>query len=575
PRPPNLSAPARLLPASRARLRTAAAAVPEPASGGGLRCPQGMPPEPSGGEATADGGEGGAIAEDSAPSAGGTADVKGALDVAMAADADGLTVLHVSCRDFNKMTGQKVQKWLSCKSQATLHKVFKLPKWMYAFVSVSPDQAEQFRKEVGGVMYSKHTVTVKEGHPRDANSKMPQDKPEGEPAAKRQKVKDFPDGYVPTLKDLKDRVAKRKGPGQAGEESIIQKSAPLLSWPYETQLSMKGTYVKSAVRAFTKAVKKRCEDRGEDAPPWTSPEWSHNAGAPVGCGCPLDDAIGTPAAALQGYRNKCEFTIGNTADGQAEVGFVLRAAADGDQVIASPEEIPHVPEVMKRMCAALRACVRRSGLPVFDRRRGVKAGVWRTVMARLSPTGDMLLLVQTATLAEETRQKVERLLLEDLRPEGCPDQFGVVSIYLQFNDEVTDAARPDVPLLHVHGQQRLQMPLLGLKFDLGPLSFFQANSATCESLYGKAIEWLRPSGALMLDVCCGVGTIGLCAASQSLRVIGVELVPEAVESARRNARLNGIENAEFIAGKAPQSAAPHSCARALVSSREVHSVESS
>merc|ERR1719277_2510069 len=109
-------------------------------------------------------------------------------------------------------------------------------------------------------------------------------------------------------------------------------------------------------------------------------------------------------------------------------------------------------------------------------------------MARLSPTGEMQVLVQTATLNDEDRQRLVESLLEAVKAVDC----NVTSVYLQYNDEVTDAARPDAVLVHVHGEPRLRMPLLGLSFELGPLSFFQANSSTCASLYERALSWLRP-----------------------------------------------------------------------------------
>lgn len=386
----------------------------------------------------------------------------------------------------------------------------------------------------------------KDEHARSKNRRRTQGTAEERKPAKKQRTKEPPAAHVPTLKDLKDRMKKRgKGAG-AREESVIQRSAPLMEWPYDTQLTMKATYVKSAVRSFTKQVRSRAEDRDEQIPAWATPEWSLASRAPVGCGCPLDDPIGTPAEHLSGYRNKCEFTIGLTESGSREVGFVLRVLGDGGQLVAGCQDVPHVPAPMKRLCTEVRRIVEASPFPVYDRRRNLQSGVWRLLMARLSTAGEMLVLIQTATLGDADRQRFEESLVSSL----VSTNLGVVSIYLQFNDEVTDAARPESPLWHVHGRTHLRMPLLGLSFEIGPLSFFQANSATCAALYETALAWLRPEGAVVLDVCCGVGTIGLCAAGRCRRVIGIELVAEAVEAARRNAALNGVENASFRVGKA-------------------------
>ncbi|CAJ1390902.1 unnamed protein product [Effrenium voratum] len=172
------------------------------------------------------------------------------------------------------------------------------------------------------------------------------------------------------------------------------------------------------------------------------------------------------------------------------------------------------------------------------------------VMARLSTSGEMLVMVQTAAVADEEKEPLIKEIVSALTKE---DQIKVVSIYLQFNDEVSDAARPNAPLELIHGQKQLRMRLLGLDFDIGPLSFYQANSRTCELLYGRALEWLRPENEIaMLDVCCGVGTIGLCASRRCKKVVGIELVPEAVESAKANAALNKVDNTEWVVGRAEE-----------------------
>lgn len=460
--------------------------------------------------------------------------------------------LHVSCRDFQKTPLEKVKTWLEKTSEVPLKKVFKLKAWGYAFVTVDDEIAPKFRAAVDGATFRSSVVSVKDGNPRsakdgnhrDANSRKPKGAHDEEPDAKRQRIaKGFPEGHVPTLKDVISKQNAHKGAGI--DKSIVEKSAPLLPWPYDVQLKMKDTYVKTAVRSFTKQVRAQSENFGTPVA-WTTPEWCYAAKAPYGCGCPMESIIGTPAESLTGYRNKCEFTIGENADGEIEVGFVLKITAEGGQVIASAADLPHVPPVMNRLCSVLRDHVRASQFQVFDRRRNKKSGVWRLAMARLATTGDMMVMVQIASLDEENQQRLVKALIADL----VGADLRIVSIYLQFNDGVSDAGSPDAKLIHIHGRERLEMPLLGLRFDLGPMSFFQTNSVTVAALYERAISWLRPAGQLVLDICCGVGTIGLCAARHCRNVVGIELVPEAVESAKQNAALNGIENASFHAGKA-------------------------
>jgi len=456
---------------------------------------------------------------------------------------DGCARLHLSSKDFIKCPEGKVQTWLAKTSGIGIQKCFKLKQWNFAFVTVRKEEIEAFTKAIAGTTFRSHPVDVKEGHKRDANQRRPRG--EEDPNAKRRKVqKDWPEGYVPTLKDIRDKEKSHKGAGV--DKTVKQKAAPLLEYDYATQLGMKETYVKSAVRAFTKQAKLKSEEHGSTVE-WTEPEWSLRTKAPVHCGCPLDPIIGTPAEHLEGYRNKCEFTIGHNAAGELEVGFVRKIQDDMQPLIDSAEDIPHVPAVMKRFASVVRDCVKASPFPVFDRRREAKSGVWRLVMCRLSANGSMMVMVQTASFPEEKREALTKPLVEAL----LAADLGVTSVFLQLNDAASDAAQPGAPLIHVHGEERLKMPLLGLTFEIGPLSFFQTNPITCALLYEKALSWLSPdSKALALDVCCGVGTIGLCMAKRCRKVVGLELVPEAVESAKQNAALNGISNASYHAGKA-------------------------
>lgn len=90
-----------------------------------------------------------------------------------------------------------------------------------------------------------------------------------------------------------------------------------------------------------------------------------------------------------------------------------------------------------------------------------------------------------------------------------------------------------------------------VKFRISPLSFFQVNPTQTEKLYGKALEYAGLTGKeTVWDMYCGIGTISLFLARRAGKVMGVEIVPDAIEDAKLNARLNGIENAEFMCGAA-------------------------
>lgn len=101
------------------------------------------------------------------------------------------------------------------------------------------------------------------------------------------------------------------------------------------------------------------------------------------------------------------------------------------------------------------------------------------------------------------------------------------------------------------GRERIEEILCGIKFEISADSFFQVNPVQTEKLYSKALEMASLTGnETVMDVYCGAGTISLCAAKSAKKVIGVEIVKRAVEDARKNAVINGIENAEFYADSA-------------------------
>ncbi|CAE8586007.1 unnamed protein product, partial [Polarella glacialis] len=130
---------------------------------------------------------------------------------------------------------------------------------------------------------------------------------------KRQKTSGDSADVVPNLKEMRERIKVQK---RAFDGSALEKAAPLLKWDYPTQLSMKATYVKTAVRSFTKHALKRCEKLSRQPPPWCLKEWWTAVKAPQGCCCPLDTPIGAPEESLRGWRNKCEFTIGHNEAGE-------------------------------------------------------------------------------------------------------------------------------------------------------------------------------------------------------------------------------------------------------------------
>ncbi|CAM9264220.1 unnamed protein product [Pylaiella littoralis] len=271
---------------------------------------------------------------------------------------------------------------------------------------------------------------------------------------------------------------------------------------------------------------------------------------------PFDVSPIVPSPEQEGYRNKCEFTLSLAADGLATTGFrAARYQAGVPITVESPKDCPQVHRTMKKLCVQMDAFMRSSTFPLYD--DATKKGVWRLLVVRRSVADDetMAMIVVNLTGVEGTEawRAEEKRLAEELSA-GAQDDEGtrLVSLWVQ---EYAGVSSPDEtsPMRLLWGKERLEEKLLGLRFTISPNSFFQVNTKGAEALYRVVIENLElGEDAVVLDVCCGAGTIGICAAAAggAKRVYGSDLCLPAIEDARRNAQANGIENCEFVCGKA-------------------------
>ena len=134
--------------------------------------------------------------------------------------------------------------------------------------------------------------------------------------------------------------------------------------------------------------------------------------------------------------------------------------------------------------------------------------------------------------------------------ERFPQITGVV---LNINREKTNVILGDEEIV-LAGKPDISDTMCSIKVEISPRAFYQVNTPAAEALYAQAAEFAEPEGKLLLDLYCGAGTIGLSMAGKTRRLIGAEIVPQAVENARRNAERNSINNAEFICADAGQAA---------------------
>lgn len=238
------------------------------------------------------------------------------------------------------------------------------------------------------------------------------------------------------------------------------------------------------------------------------------------------------------YRNKASVPVGlNSDDGQLIAGFYARGShriIDMDDCLIEHEHNDEVIRVVKRIGREL-------GVVPYDEATG--RGVLRHVMARTGVvTGEiMVVLVTNGKKLPMADRWVERIR------EELP---GVKSIVQNVNERDTNVIFGDVTRV-LWGSEVIYDELDGIRFAISARSFYQVNPMQTVELYRKAVEYAGLTGSeIVIDAYCGIGTISLFLARQAGRVYGVEIVPEAIEDAARNADLNGITNASFEAGPA-------------------------
>ncbi len=248
-----------------------------------------------------------------------------------------------------------------------------------------------------------------------------------------------------------------------------------------------------------------------------------------------------PAPSPTGYRNKALLPLGQGPDGQLTLGFY---AKNSHRIV----DCPHCrlqPEEFRLVMEVFRDWARSYGDPVYD--EVTHTGRMRRLYIRKAEaTGQVLVCV----VVKGSGLRHEAQLAQALR-QAVPGFAGLV---INSQSERTNVALGR-RCRTAWGQGFIRDRLCGLEFDISPLSFYQVNRTQAERLYGIAAGYAALTGKeLLLDLYCGTGAVGLSMAAKAQKLIGVEVVPEAVENARENARRNQVENAEFLCADASQAA---------------------
>ncbi len=239
------------------------------------------------------------------------------------------------------------------------------------------------------------------------------------------------------------------------------------------------------------------------------------------------------------YRNKVQIPVGQKEDGELMTGFYQKRSHN----IIDMDTCLIQDEMNDRMVESVRRIASKLGISAYDEH--THRGTLRHIMVRTGQnTKDIMVVIVTKTKKLPHQDK----LIDEIR-----DAFpNVKSIVHNVNSQKTNVILGKETNI-IYGDEYIYDTIGDIKFMISPKSFYQVNPTQTKALYDQALEYADlKGGETVIDAYCGIGTISLFLAQQAKKVYGVEIVPEAVTDAKKNARLNNMDNAEFYVGQAEE-----------------------
>ena len=240
------------------------------------------------------------------------------------------------------------------------------------------------------------------------------------------------------------------------------------------------------------------------------------------------------------YRNKAQFPVGYDKEGNLVAGFYAgrthSIVANTNCAIQAEVTHPIVEKVLTYM--------KENKISAYDEKN--HSGLVRHILTRIGfTTGEIMVCL----IVNGTKKQLKHIdkLVDDLKTIE-----GMTSIIVNTNTDKTNKIL-GLRCETVWGQDYIEDYIGNIKYQIGPLSFYQVNPQQTKVLYSKALEYAELKGQeLVWDLYCGIGTISLFLAQKAKQVYGVEIIKEAIDDARRNAALNHMDNVEFFVGKAEE-----------------------
>lgn len=313
---------------------------------------------------------------------------------------------------------------------------------------------------------------------------------------------------------------------------------PLWNKTYEEQLQIKEKEIRQALSKLGRKIEQVYS---------YVPEWlKENRKMYDFMCCPVESVRAAPQ--INGYRNKCEFTIGMDPTGSRRtVGFRLASYTAGSMCVVNASDCVIVPDATKNVARVFEDYIQDSDKETFN--PVSHAGYWRQLTVRTTSNSEILAIVQMhpQNLTLEELQKVK----DDCKAyfqEGNGKSGKVTTLMFHTFAKKTSDQEEEYELLY--GPGFITETILGMTYKISPAAFFQVNTPACEILYSVISEIVNPNeNTLLLDICCGTGPIGISLAKKVGSVLGIEKSPSAIENAKLNAEANGLTNVEFVCGK--------------------------
>jgi len=248
---------------------------------------------------------------------------------------------------------------------------------------------------------------------------------------------------------------------------------------------------------------------------------------------------------LDGYRNKCEFAIGtNPETRRLTVGFKLDPRS-GSSDVGPVDHLKHVPPQMKFVVKQLEIYLRNTPYKHFDYQTG--EGSWVSAIVRITQRQETMVILNfvAQSISSVELNGVKTKLRQNFEF-GDGAQCNITSLYFSEKSRTGPGS-----LDNLYGSDTISEALFGLEFLISPRAYFCINTHGAEILVETIAELAGLHKNLtLLDICCGTGAIGLSLARRCGMVLGVDILPEAVEDAKKNSKINRIDNANFLSGPA-------------------------